>query len=184
MDIVSRVKNILTTPQTEWSVIASEPADPPKLFLGYVIFLAAIPAIGFLIGWILGIGFLGFGSIIVRVILLYIVMVIAPGLIAFIVAKLGPQIGTPDDLNSALKLAVYCFTPFWLAGAIWILLFVSYSLISLVWLLGAVYGVYLLWVGAPIVMRTASDKTPIFVGAAAVISIVVVWLLWFIVGRI
>ena len=83
-----------------------------------------------------------------------------------------------------VKLAVYCYTPFWLAGAIYILLFVSPTLVWVVWLVGALYSIYLLWLGAPILARTPSDKTPIFVGAAALIGVVVTWLLLYLAFRI
>ena len=50
MDIVSRVKNILLTPKTEWAVIAGEQTPLPALYTGYVCILAAIPAVAMLIG--------------------------------------------------------------------------------------------------------------------------------------
>jgi len=40
--LVDRVKNILLTPQAEWDKIAAEPADLNKLYLGYVLPLAAL----------------------------------------------------------------------------------------------------------------------------------------------
>ena len=43
--LLTRVKNILLTPKTEWPVIAAEPATTGGIYLGYVLVLAAIPAI-------------------------------------------------------------------------------------------------------------------------------------------
>ena len=49
---VARVKAILLTPKTEWSVIdGREPAMPTTLFTNYVAILAAIPAVASLIGY-------------------------------------------------------------------------------------------------------------------------------------
>ena len=44
-DIVTRVKAILTSPKTEWPVIAAETTTVADLYKNYVIILAAIPAI-------------------------------------------------------------------------------------------------------------------------------------------
>ena len=41
--IVARVKAILTTPKTEWPVIATEPETVKGLYLNYIVILAAIP---------------------------------------------------------------------------------------------------------------------------------------------
>ena len=57
MDLVERVKAILTTPKTEWRTIESEPGDPAYLFTNYVAILAAIPAVcGFIGMSIVGVG--------------------------------------------------------------------------------------------------------------------------------
>ena len=55
MNIVDRVKNICLSPNTEWPVIESEPADTGTLVTGYVIPLSAIGAVaGFIGGSIVG----------------------------------------------------------------------------------------------------------------------------------
>ena len=185
MDIVSRVKNLLTTPQTEWPVIASEPGEPQQVYTSYVVILAAIPAVAQLIGLLILLRFFAFGSVLFLAILTFVVMALSPAIIAFIMAKLGPQLGAPDDLNGALKLVAYSFTPYWIAGAIYILVFILPGLlIWIVILLGAAYGLWLLWLGTPIIMKTAPDKTPVYVGATAVVSIVVVGVLLSIASRI
>ena len=48
--LIARVKAILTTPQTEWPVIAREPGEPAVLFVRYVAILAAIPAVARFVG--------------------------------------------------------------------------------------------------------------------------------------
>ena len=55
MSIVERAKNICLTPNTEWPIIAAEPATPAALVTGYVVPLAAIGAVaGFIGGSIVG----------------------------------------------------------------------------------------------------------------------------------
>ena len=43
--LIERVRLLLTSPKTEWPVIAAEPATVGGLYTGYVMLLAAIPAI-------------------------------------------------------------------------------------------------------------------------------------------
>ena len=45
MALVDRVKNILLSPRTEWPVIDAEPATVASLYTGYIMPLAAIPAL-------------------------------------------------------------------------------------------------------------------------------------------
>ncbi len=57
MNIVDRVKRLLLSPDPEWSVIAGEPARLGGLITGYVLPLAALSAIGSLLGTL----FIGLG---------------------------------------------------------------------------------------------------------------------------
>jgi len=45
MNLQTRVKNILTQPASEWTVIAAEPTDVMGLYRNYIVILAAIPAV-------------------------------------------------------------------------------------------------------------------------------------------
>src|SRR5579864_3302257 len=84
MDIVSRVKNILTTPKTEWSVIAGETADIGSLYLGYI---APLSAIGTIIGLVVALIFFGtaaLGTLLASTVLGYLFGLIAIFVIALI----------------------------------------------------------------------------------------------------
>src|SRR5207248_1712775 len=60
MDLVSRVKGILLNPKSEWATIDTEPASVVSLYTGYIIPLAAIPAIcGFIGMSIIGTALIG-----------------------------------------------------------------------------------------------------------------------------
>ena len=50
MNLQARVKAILTSPKTEWEVIAAEQTDIPSLYRNYIVILAAIPAICSFVG--------------------------------------------------------------------------------------------------------------------------------------
>src|SRR5690606_979787 len=48
--LVDRIKSILLKPQAEWDRIAGEPAEVNKLYIGYVLPLAALAAVAGFIG--------------------------------------------------------------------------------------------------------------------------------------
>ncbi|MGA2366194.1 MAG: YIP1 family protein, partial [Steroidobacteraceae bacterium] len=43
--LIARIKGILLTPRTEWPLIAAEPASIGSLYTGYILIMAAIPAV-------------------------------------------------------------------------------------------------------------------------------------------
>src|SRR6185503_956259 len=60
MNLVDRAKKILLQPKTEWPVIAAEPHTVQGLYTGYVMILAAIPAVASFIGYsLIGVSMLG-----------------------------------------------------------------------------------------------------------------------------
>ena len=166
MDLVARVKAVLLTPRTEWRVIAREPDDASVLFGHYVAVLAAIPAVArfvgaSLIGWYTPILRGLFGAIAG-----YLLAFVAVGVIALIVNALAPSFGGERNFAQALKLAVYAYTPYWLAG-----IFLLVPGLSFLTILG-LYGLYLLWAGLPVLMRTPSDKALPYAGAVVGCAVV------------
>jgi len=62
MSLVTRASNTILRPNSEWPVIAAEPATPASILVGYVLPLAAIGQIASFIGFsVVGVGipFLG-----------------------------------------------------------------------------------------------------------------------------
>ena len=61
MQLMERVKGILLKPRETWAAIDGEPADTARLFTGYLMILAAIPAVcGFIGMSLIGMGGFGF----------------------------------------------------------------------------------------------------------------------------
>jgi hypothetical protein len=186
MDIVSRAKNILLTPKTEWPVIAAEPTDVKALFIGYVLPLAAIPAIATFIGQsligttVLGSAFrMPFSVGIEIAVFAYISAVVGTYLIGFIISKLAPQFGGSENLMGGLKVAAYSYTASWLGGIFGVLP-------SLAWvgMLCGLYGFYLIYLGLRPVMGTPEEKSVIYTIVTVVIAIVVVGVFSVIAGSI
>jgi hypothetical protein len=170
MKLVERVKALLLTPGPEWQRIDHEASPPWELMIGYVACLAAIPSIADLVG-LTAIGFELDGSTLARVDVLaafavamfdYAASFAIVGVLAIAINLLAPLFGAPRDLHSALRLAVYAYTPAWLAGVFLILPGLHFLL-----LLG-LFGLYLLFKGLPVLMRLPKEKAFPFAGAITV----------------
>jgi len=168
MNLVERVKGIILSPKTEWPVIAGEPGDAGYLFRNYVAILAAIPAVCGFIGAVL-IGAPIFAALIGAVIR-YLLAFVAVYVVALIVNLLAPTFSSQKNFDNALKVTVYSYTPSWLAGV-----FLLIPGLRFLTILG-LYGLYLLWLGLPPLMKTPPEKsiwyTVTIVVCAIVVSIV------------
>jgi hypothetical protein len=181
MDIVDRAKKICLTPAAEWQVIAQEGTPPGTLITGYVLPLAGISAVaGFVGGSLVGrtLPFIGtyrvpVGTGLTMALFLLVMAVVGVYLLSLIIDALAPTFGAQKDRNQALKVAVYSYTPAWIAGVFQILP----ALGTFLGLLGALYGLYLLYLGLPRLMKCPQEKavgyTAVVVICAIVVSVVV-----------
>jgi len=165
MNLVERVKAIILTPKTEWPVIAGEPGDVGYLFTNYVAILAAIPAVcGFIGGVLIG---APIGAALIAAVIHYVLAFVTVYIVAWIVNLLAPTFSSQKDFASALKVTVYSYTPVWLAG-----IFLLIPRLGFLSILG-LYGLYLLWLGLPPLMKTPAEKTIVYTIAIVVCAIVV-----------
>jgi hypothetical protein len=160
--IFARVKNILLSPATEWPVIAAEPTSSGAIYLRYVVPLVAIGVIASFMGetmvgtfaGILGtvrVGFgYGFGAAIVK----FVFGLLGVFVISWLVDVLAPTFGGQRDSLRALKVTAYSCTALWLAS---VLLLVP--VLAIVVFLAGFYGLYLMYLGLPILMRCPADKS-------------------------
>jgi MFS family permease len=180
MDLIQRAKNICLTPTTEWPVIATEPATPGGLLGGYAAPLAAIGAIaGFIGGAIIGqtLPFLGHYRVpivtaLVAAIFTFGMALVGVFVLSLIIDALAPTFGGEKNSSQALKLAVYSYTPAWIAGVLQI-----FPVLGILGIFAALYGVYLLYLGLPHLMRSPQDKsipyTVVVLICAVVLSVVI-----------
>ena len=176
MNIVERVKNILVTPKTEWDVIAAEATPPKQLIISYVLPLAAIAAIAGFISYSL-IGMSMFGVTvrtpimwgIVMIVYQIVMAVVSIFILGFIIDALAPSFGGQKSMDQAVKVAAYSYTPGWLGAVLGIIPWIG-------WLLGlvaALYGLYLLFLGLPKLMKNSPDKTIVYEIVVVVVAIIV-----------
>ncbi len=181
MNLVDRVKNICLSPNTEWPVIASEPASTGELISGYVAPLLGAGAVaGFIGGSIVGRSLLFVGGTyrvpmvagIGLAIFTFVVGIVGVFILSLIINALAPSFGGQKDGTQALKVAVYAYTPAWVAGVLQILP----SLGTLAAIVGGLYGLYLLYLGLPVLMKSPKEKaagyTIVVVICAIVLSMV------------
>ena len=102
----------------------------------------------------------------------FVFAIVGVFILAFIINALAPTFGAQKDSNKAFKVAVYSYTPAWIAGALQIL-----PALAILGVLAALYGLYLLYLGLPALMKAPQDKaigyTAVVVVCAIVLSIVV-----------
>lgn len=181
MALIDRVKAILLTPRNEWTVIEGEPATTASLFKGYVIPLAAIPAVAGFIGLsVVGISVLGsslkvpMGDGLVWAVVQYCGALVGVFVLALVIDALAPTFGGQKNQLQALKVAVYSSTASWVAG-----IFAVIPGLAILGILG-LYSLYLMYLGLPRLMKVSEDKAIAYVGVVVVCALVI----YFIVGTI
>src|ERR1044072_1523153 len=112
--LIARVKAILTTPKTEWPIIAAEPATVADLYKNYIISLAAIPAVcQFSKGSFIGYGAFGvhirtpIGAGITGMVIGYALSLALVYVVALIVDALAPTFSGQKNQVQALKTVAY-----------------------------------------------------------------------------
>ena len=170
--IIERAKNILLQPKAEWPRIEAEPATVGSIYSNYVIYVAAVPVLATLIGSLLfGYGFGGvtirpsLGAALTTAVLQYALQLGAVYVFALIIDWLAPRFGGESNRVNAFKLAAYSATASWLAG-----IFALVPALAFLSILG-IYSIYLLYTGAPVLMRIASDRAFTYTAAVIVAGI-------------
>jgi len=173
MNLVDRAKKILLQPKSEWAVIAAEPHTVQDLYTGYVMILAAIPALAWFIGFsIIGMGMLGVSyrvpitSGVAHMVVSYVLGLGWVYVLALIIDALAPNFGGEKNFINALKVSAFSPTAMWLAG-----IFAIIPALSILGILG-LYSLYLLYTGLPPLMRVPEEKAVPYVVVVIIVGIV------------
>ncbi|MEO0122498.1 MAG: Yip1 family protein [candidate division WOR-3 bacterium] len=181
--MIERIKGILFSPKTEWEKIKSEPTNIAQVLTGYAIPLALIPAIFGFLGYVLigvNFGMLGvirypFASAIVWAIVWFIFTLIGLYIEGIVINALAPSFDSAPNVTNAFKLAVYSMTPYFVAGVLYI-----FPVLGILVLLASLYGLYLMYLGMPVMMSTPKEK----VIGYMIVAIIVMFVINIIVGAI
>lgn len=182
--LVDRVKDIISSPKTEWDVIDREPATVQGIYTSYVMILAAIPVVALAIGLIffmprpaaeiaamgqaLGLPVVTTGSIIAGAVVQYVLSLVSVYIMALIIDALAPNFGGTKDQLKAFKVAAYYPTVAWVAGILYIIPF-----LGILALIAAIYALYTLYLGLPKLMRVPQDKQVGYFVVTLIVAIVV-----------
>jgi hypothetical protein len=178
--LVARVKAILFAPAATWPVIAAEPSSAAAIYRRYVAPLAAIGVIAAFIGQtvigysvpLLGHMRTGIVAGLVAAVLGYLLSFVSVFVIAWLVDLLAPTFGGQRDPLRALKLTAYSYTPAWVAGCLQLV-----PALGVLALLAGCYGLYLLYLGLPVLMRCPKEKslgyTIVLILCAIVVSVII-----------
>ena len=158
MNAAWRAQRILADPAAEWTKIESESSDVPDLLTGYVALMASIPAaFGFIGACVVGAAVPGAGTVrapifdgLFGAIFGYVLTCATVLVLGLLINLLAPMFRGRRNFDNAFKLAVYSYTPVWLAGVF--LLAPGLRFLGLTGL----YGAYLLWIGLPPMMQVRS----------------------------
>jgi Yip1 domain len=185
--LIERAKNICLSPRAEWQKIAAESATTGSLFTGYAMILAAIPAIcGFIGMTMIGMSMpfvgtvrTGVGAGLVQLIVGYVLGLLGVFILSLIINALAPTFDGQKDPVAALKVAVYSYTPSWLAGILMIV-----PLLGILVLIAAIYGIYLLYLGLPVLMKSPAEKSVGYTALIVVCAIVLGIIMSVIIGAV
>jgi hypothetical protein len=173
MSFLSRAKNILTSPVSEWRVISKEAATPRSLLLGYVIPMALIPAIACFIGYSL----VGIDAVVVRIggiswglfmgLDSFVSSLIVYFSSIFIVNVLAPAFHATRDLGRSSQLVAYSYTAVWVSGFFY--LYPPVAKLAVI----SLFGVYLFYLGLPALKSMPDDQRVPYTIACAILMIIV-----------
>ncbi len=170
MNAAWRAHAVLADPPAEWAKIENETGDAAYLLTGYVVPLALIPAVSGLIGaCVVGVVLPGAGVVrapifdgVFGAVFGYVMTCATVLVLGLLINLLAPMFGGRRDFDSAFKLAVFSYTPVWLAG-----IFLLAPGLRFLGLTGF-YGAYILWLGLPRLMKSPEPRVPAY--AAVIVA--------------
>ncbi len=186
--LIARARNVTLAPKTEWPVIAGESDTVGGIYKGYILLLAAIPAVaGFLKSVVIGTSVPMVGTVRVGVmsglagmIFQYVIGLAVVYVLALIVEALAPSFGGQKDRMQALKATAYASTASWLAGGLVIVPWLGWILA----LAGGIYSIYLLYLGLPVTMRSPPEKAAGYTAVTVVCAVVMSMVLGAVTGTL
>jgi hypothetical protein len=177
MTFVTRIKNIMITPQEEWPVIAEEPFNMVELYTGYIMPLAAIGPVALFLSSVILRRDMAFATGLGFTLVLFVMHLVTIFLAGLVTAKVAPWFGGVDDRGQGTKLVAYASTAAWLGGVFNILPWLS--ILSLIF---SLFSLYLLYTGAATMMRVGQEKSLSFTATAVVILIIITLAIYWLAG--
>jgi hypothetical protein len=177
MNVAARAKAILVDPIAAWAQIETDIGDPASVLSRYVAVLALIPAVaGFAGAAVIGVVMPGGGTVRASLfdasfgaIFGYVMSCATVLLLGLVINLLAPLFGGRQDFDNTFKLAVYSFTPIWIAGMFFVLPGLRFLVLT------GCYGAYLLWLGLPRLTKAPEQQATNFAAVIVVCACVLLY---------
>jgi len=183
MDIgkmISQVINLITKPKQALQEVSTQSMTRKDIII-YLAIVGIPSFIGMLVGYAV-FGFFGIGFLvpgIIGAVVYYIVAIIGVIIFGYILNAFAQTFKSQPNQAQALKLTAYASTPWLLAG-----IFYIYPLLWPLAMLAGIYGLYILYLGLPILMGTPKDQQIVYLIVSAVILFVIMGVLYFVTNLI
>ncbi|MCG8608457.1 YIP1 family protein [bacterium] len=177
--VLERAKRVILSPRDALIAVKSEDMTLASGVKDYLAILAAFPAIARFIGIALvGLPLIGrspFFRSLFHSAVWYALSVIVIIVMGKIINGLAPTFSAMKDDMNAFKLAAYSFTPVLAAGV-----FNLIPSLGILAVLGSLYGIYILYIGLPIMMEVPQEKAM----AYTVVTLIAGFVVWIVAGVI
>jgi len=168
--LLSHAFGLFTHPDAEWESIRKEHENPTRLYIAYVVILAAIaPVCAYIstahFGWTVGsdrvIKLTGASAVQVSV-LTYVAILVGVFALGYAINWMAKTYGAREEHvpSNGVALAAYSCTPLFLAG--FALLYPQPLFNGLIFLAAACYGAWLMYDGLPIVMGIEKEQAEMY----------------------
>lgn len=181
MNILQRAIGICTQPAAEWRAIAAEPTPGSHVLVRYVLPLAIADAVAGLVAWAVLTGTVqGEGGVTGGYRLFWsafglVTILVACTVAAIVVNGFASSFRGTADRRQALKLAGYSATPILLLNLV--RGFLPIRIGAAIGFAGAVYAVYVLYTGLPILMKSPEDRSLPYALVVAAGVFAIMWVL-------
>jgi len=163
---IERAKGMVLNPHRTWEDILEEDDSIGNFFVETILPMAALPAAAHLLGF----WYHGFFDTVFKALLWFILAVAGVWLVGKTVHALALYFNSSPNEIRAFQLAAYSFLPFFLSGVCYILPFLSFIVF-----LSGLYGIYLLFVGLPVLLNMSGEKSTVLglIAGAAMLAVIV-----------
>jgi len=167
---MDRVKNILTNPKVEWEVINTETATVKGLLTSYVLPLSLLAAAASFLKFFVFSSLFGIAYSIAYTVFAIVVTILVFVIATYVIDALAPSFKSEKDINKSAQLVAYAGTAGYVAG-----LFSFIPILGgLLSLAGAVYSIYLFYLGIGPLKKTPEDQKVVYI----IVYILVSWAIY------
>lgn len=177
--IISRAKNIILSPASEWEAIKTESKPSNDILINYALPFVVLVGICKIVGSLLfHMSYFSLTNSLLDAIIAIIVPLGSLYISAWIISELAPSFSSQKNFNAAFRLVAYSYTALYVASAAAGLLPIR-GLSFLLSLCG-LYSLYLFYTGCTPMMSTPEDKKIGYIIVSIVVTFVVMVIISFI----